>query len=251
MDLDYKFGKGTVIAIDTAWKDTRGEVIPMLFIKAFQDGQVLPIPWLPIGAEQNMPMRGQQVLYYIFGSYDTGIVRVYGNNAPHIRKGAFGLNEGEAILQSDSGKGYYKAASDGRLVLATGDSASTAEADSDGWVFESPNFTIDCFGVCKLAMNSDGSVSLTTGKPKAEPEVKVLIGKDRSVSVETTSDITMKAGGKIMLDGQTVLLGPGASDPTKAALFGDVESAGKGGTHPFDYMTGAPIAGSSAVKVAR
>ncbi len=249
MNLDLHFGVGRVVGIDTLHVDPAGNNIPIMFVRSFVDGNLLNVPWLPDASEQNMPTRNQKILYFRVGNHDTYHVKTYGNNGPHIRKGKFGLDEGEFVHQSEAGKGYIKGDKLGRLLGATGDAASSFTADQDGWTFQSPNFTIDCFGVCTMQMKSDGSYRLAMGDKGKDPDVVIEVSKDRKISMTTISDIVMKAGGKIVLDGDWVA-GPGASDPEKAALFGKVVTAGPGGTHPFDLATGEPIKGSDSGSVA-
>jgi hypothetical protein len=77
------------------------------------------------------------------------------------------------------------------------------------------------------------------------------------VSMDAKNNIDIQADGDVRIKAQNILLdgnvkyGPGATDPTQSILFGDVVTAGPTGTHPFDYVTGAPILGSGTVKAAR
>lgn len=244
MDLTHYTGQ--VVAIDTLNRDVRGVTIPVVFVKSFLDGAILPIEWTPIGALQTMPMVGQQVLYYRMGTYDTRIVAYYGNNEPHIRKGEFGLNEGEVVVQSDSGLGYFKAGQDGSVEFVTGDCVSSLEGSDDGWAMKSSNILMETFGGCSLRLKEDGSVVLQRAGEDGVVQVKIELDTKNNVSVEALGNLAIKAK-QILLDGE-VFFGPGASDPLQRAKFGSVVTGGPFGTHPLDFVTAAPILGSASVK---
>lgn len=246
--MELTFSTGQVVSIDTLNKDARGVTIPLVFVKSFLDGAVLPIEWSPIGADQKMPVSGQQVLYYRMGTYDTRIVAYYGNNEPHIRKGEFGLDEGEVVVQSDSGLGYLKLGQDGSTELVTGDAVSALEGSNEGWSMKGPNITMETFGRCSISLKEDGSISLQRTSENGEVRAKIELDTKDNVSAEAKGNLVFK-GSKIILDGE-VFFGPGASDPLQQAKFGTVVTAGPFGTHPLDFLTATPIQGSPKVKAA-
>ncbi len=244
--MNLTFFTGQVVAIDTLNTDPRGVVVPLIFVKSFLDGAVLPIEWSPIGAQQIMPMAGQQVLYYRMGVYDTRIVAYYGNNEPHIRKGEFGLNEGEFVAQSDSGLGFFKASQDGSVALVTGDVVTTLEGDNEGWVGSAPNIVFKTFGGCSLELKENGSVILQRTSENGEVRAKIELDTEDNVSAEAKGNLAFK-GKNIFLDGE-VFFGPGASDPLQRVKFAPVVTTGPFGTHPLDFVSGAPIMGNQKVK---
>jgi len=244
--MDLTFFTGQVVGIDTSNKDSRGNNIPIVFVKSFLDGAVLPIDWTPIGAQQNMPMVGQQVLYYRMGTYDTRIVAYYGNNETHIRKGEFGLNQGEAVLQSDSGLGFFKAAQDGSVEVVTGDAVSSLEGSSDGWEVKGPKVLLETFGRCSVTLNEDGSIILQRTSGNGDVQSKIELDTKNNVSIEAKGNLVVKAK-QILLDGE-VFFGPGASDPIQQVKFAPVVTTGPFGTHPLDFVTGSPIVGNQKVK---
>jgi hypothetical protein len=244
--MNLTFFTGQVVAIDTLNTDPRGVVVPLIFVKSFLDGAVLPIEWAPVGAQQIMPMAGQQVLYYRMGVYDTRIVAYYGNNEPHIRKGEFGLNEGEVVVQSDSGLGYFKASQDGSVELVTGDVVTTLEGNNEGWVAKGPNISLETFGGCSIELKEDGSITLQRTSENNEVKAKIVLDTKDNVSVEAKGNLVVKAK-QILLDGE-VFFGPGASDPLQQVKFGEVVTSGPFGTYPLDFTTSAPIPGNPKVK---
>lgn len=244
--MDLTFFSGQVVAIDTLNTDARGVNVPLVFVKSFLDGTVLPVEWLPIGADQKMPTAGNEVLYYRMGTYNTRIVAYYGNNDPHIRKGEFGLNEGEVVVQSDSGLGYLKLGNDGSAELVTGDAVSSLEGSNDGWAMKAPNISMETFGRCSITLKEDGSIVLQRTSGTGEVRAKMELDINDNVSVEAKGNLVVKAK-QILLDGE-VFFGPGASDPLKRAKFGDVVTGGPFGTHPLDFVTAAPIQGVGSVK---
>jgi hypothetical protein len=244
--MDLTFFSGQVVAIDTLNVDSRGVTVPLVFVKSFLDGTVLPIEWLPIGADQKMPSAGNEVLYYRMGTYNTRIVSYYGNNDSHIRKGEFGLNEGEVVIQSDSGLGYLKLGEDGSTELVTGDAVSSLEGSNDGWAMKAPNITMETFGRCSIVLKEDGSISIQRTSGTGEVRAKIELDINDNVSVEAKGNLVLK-GKQILLDGE-VFFGLGASDQLKRSKFGDIVTAGPFGTHPLDFLSGAPIQGVSSVK---
>jgi hypothetical protein len=244
--MNVTFSTGQVVAIDTLNKDARGVVVPMVFVKSYLDGSILPIEWLPIGADQKMPMTGQEVFFYRMGTYDTRIITYFGNNDPHVRKGEFGLDEGEVVVQSDSGLGYLKLGQDGSASLVTGDAVSSLEGSNEGWDMKAPNIMLETFGRCSLMLKEDGSIVLQRTSENGEVRAKIELDTNDNVSVEAKGNLVLK-GKQIFLDGE-VFFGPGASDPLQRAKFGTVVTGGPFGTHPLDYVTNAPIIGSVSVK---
>lgn len=247
-NIDIQLFEGQVVAVDVLATDVRGVNIPVVHVKSSLDGLVLPIQWLPIGADQAMPMVGNTVLYYRMGNFTPRIVAFHGNNEPQIRKGAYGLNPGETVVQSDSGFGYFKAAQDGSVALVTGDGVSSAEADDTGWKIQAPNINLATFGLCSIQMTEDGAIRLLRKDKNGNTLVTVELDKNNNVNVDCPGNFTVKAK-QILLDGN-VVFGPGATDPTQSSLFGQVVTSGPFGTHPLDYVTGTPIPGSNSVKAA-
>lgn len=245
--MDLSFFVGQVIAVDSLATDPRGLTIPVVFVKSFLDGAVLPIQWTPIGADQNMPMPGQQVLYYRIGTYDTKIVCFHGNNPEHIRKGEFGLNPGEAILQSDSGLGFVKAGQDGSVAMVTGDATASIDGNDKGWEIKGSNILLETFGLCSISLNEDGSLVLQRTSKNGDVKAKIELDTKDNVSIEAQGNLVIKAK-QIRLDGE-VFLGSGASDEAQSQKFGTAVTSGPFGTYPLDFVTGSPIPGSQSVKV--
>lgn len=244
--MDLTFFVGEVIAVDSQFKDARGVNVPVVFVKSFLDGAIIPIQWTPIGADQNMPMNGQQVLYYRIGTYDTKIVCFHGNNPAHVRKGKFGLDEGEAVVQSDAGLGFFKAGQDGSVALVTGDVTSSIDGNDSGWNIKGPNILLETFGRVSISLKEDGTLTVQRTSEKGEVKAKIELDTKDNVSIEALGNLVVKAK-QIRLDGE-VFLGPGASDPTKSQKFGNLVTTGPFGTYPLDFVTGTPIPGNPNIK---
>ncbi len=247
--MDIGLFVGQVVAIDPLSSDSKGTNIPVVHVKSFLDGAVIPIPWLPIGADQSMPMVGQLALYYRVGTHDSRIVCFHGTNQANIRKGIFGLNAGEACFQSDSGGGFLKVSADGSVSLVTGDAVTSLEGGDDGWQMKAPNIVLGTYGRCSLTLSEDGSIKLQKISSDGSVLANFEIDKDNNVNMVSTGNLSLKAK-KILLDGE-VLFGPGATDPKQSMMFGDVVTSGPFGTHPMDFVSGSPIPGSGSVKSAR
>ncbi len=246
--MNFNFLYGTVMAIDNSAVDGNGNIVPTIHIKSDLAGEMLPVPWVPSGPMQIMPMVGHRAFVVRIADYDNRLIHHWGNNAAHIRKGDFGLSEGEAVFQSDSGLGYVKLDKSGGVELVTGDTSSTMRGDADGWNMDAPNITLQTAGGMVLALTENGEGSLAKVDANGKKTSHITLDKDENLTIDIKGDIVLK-GKKIALDGK-VAYGPGASDPTVAAGFGKVVTAGPAGTHQFDYVTGAPIIGSENVTAA-
>ena len=244
--MEISFLVGKIISIDTFRKMSSGETVPMLKVRSFLDGSDVEIPWLPIGPDQKMPMINQEVLYYTYGGRSYRMVAFHGNNPDWIRKGKFGLNEGEFVMQSDSGLGYVKGAQDGSIEVASGDAISHALFSDEGVSMEAPEFTLKGYGGCTLKLGEDSVISLERKSKDGTIQSKVELDASNNVNIEAVGDVSIKAE-NIYLDGN-VKAGPGATDAARSALFGNVVTGGPTGTHPLDFVTGAPILGSNTVK---
>jgi hypothetical protein len=247
--MEINFLVGEVVGIDVFHKTASGVTVPMIKVISFLDGSDVDLPWLPVGTDQKMPLAGQEVLYYTFGGRNFRMVCFHGKNPSYIRKGQFGLNEGEFVVQSDAGLGYLKGSKDGSLELASGDAVTDVLLSDDGMDVVAPEFSLKTYGGASLIISEDGTISLERRSKDDNIVSKVELDAKSNIIIQAKGDVTIKAT-NILLDGN-VKYGPGASDPNQAILFGDVVTAGPGGTHPFDFVTGAPILGSSSVKAAR
>ena len=247
--MEISFLGGEVVGIDVYHRTSSGVNVPMIKVRSFLDGSDVNIPWLPVGPDQKMPVAGQEVLYYTFGGRNFRMVCFHGKNPPYIRKGQFGLNEGEFVVQSDAGLGYIKGSKDGSLELASGDAVTDVLLSDEGLEAIAPGFSLKTYGGASLIISEDSTISLERRSKDGKILSKVELDAKNNISMQADGDITLKAK-NIMLDGN-VKYGPGASDPNQAVLFGDVVTSGPGGTHPFDFVTGAPILGSGTVKAAR
>lgn len=247
MRLDLLVGQ--IVSIDPFRKTPGGDVVPMLKVRSFLDGSDVEVPWLPAGPDQTMPMVGFEVLYYTFNGRNTRMVCFHGKNGGHIRKAGFGLNEGEFVVQSDSGLGYVKGGQDGSVEMASGDAVTHILLSDEGLAAEAPSFKLNGYGGASLVIAEDSTISLERRSKDDRILAKIELDAKNNLNVEVDGDIRLKAK-NILLDGN-VKYGPGATDPAQSVLFGDVVTSGPGGTHPFDFVTGAPIQGSSSVKAAR
>jgi hypothetical protein len=249
MALEMVFVVGRVVSVDTFTQFSNGQVIPTLKVQSYLDGTFVDITWLPIGADQKMPQANQDVLYVTLGGRSPRIVSYWGTNAPHIRKGAFGLNEGEVVVQSDSGLGYLKLADDGSVELTTGDAITDLLLNDDGLQGTAPAFIFKGYAGNVVSINEDSTISLARMDSSGAVLSQVLMDADNNVSIQAPKGTFSILAKDILLDG-AVKYGPGATDPEQAALFGRVVTSGPGGTYPFDFLTGIPIPGSSSVSAA-
>jgi hypothetical protein len=247
MQMDFFVGE--VIGVDVYHKMSSGQIVPMVKVRSFLDGSDVNIPWLPIGADQKMPVAGQEVLYYTFGGRNYRMVCFHGKNPAYIRKGQFGLNEGEFVVQADNGLGYVKGGQDGSIELASGDAVTDVLLSDEGMAVIAPSLDINTYGGARLTIAEDSTISIERRSKGDKILARVALDTKNNIDIQADGDVRIKAQ-NILLDGN-VKYGPGATDPTQSALFGDVVTAGPGGTHPFDFVTGAPILGSSSVKAAR
>ena len=238
---------GQILSVNPLYINENGDNVPAINVQSFLDGTVMPIPWLPIGAQQFQPQAGQGVVYVRMGRFAHRIVAFFGLNPDYIRKGEFGLNPGEVVVQSDSGLGYLKLSSDGRVELVTGDTTSRMEGSNSGWAFTAASVTMSTYGQTVLSLNEDGSFAVQRTLNNDAGVASIKMDKDGNISADTPADITWK-GQNIYLDGK-VWLGPGASDPLKRSTSGLAVSSGPFGTYKFETLTGVPIPGTGNVNI--
>ncbi len=238
--------KGKVLAVDSSFTDQQGMVIPQIFVVDDSDGGMIALPWLPIGPEQSMPLIGQTVIYWRQGNHDAGILKFYGTNGLHIRKGEFGLAPGEHVVQGDAGKAYTRYGEDGGFNTVTGDGATSVSGSSKGLKLESPAITIRIFGGLTIQMSEDGTFHIAKTTKSGVVKAEIAIDAQDSVVLSSQSNCTIKAP-KIILDGN-VVMGNGVSDPNVAAKAAPIVTAGSYGTHPLDLATGEAFEGTAAAR---
>jgi hypothetical protein len=237
MDIRHYYGR--VVSVDTMARDSNGAVLPVIHVKADVDGSNLAIPWLPAASFQYQPVAGEVVEFSKLGNHDIRIVQFYGNNTDVIRKGEFGLNPGEVVVQSTTGKGFIKLGQSGEVGIVTGDTTTTLEGNDEGWEMSAPNVSIISFGNARFEILEDGSITAYRLDDDGNIKSKIEMDTEDNVSVECKGDFKVRAS-RILLDGK-VSFGPGATTPEKEAKFGNVLTGGPYGKHPFDFLTGAAI----------
>lgn len=241
--------KGKVIAVDNAYVDPQGVNIPQIHIVDDNDGNLITIPWIPVGSDQTMPMPGQKALYWRQGEFDFGIVKFYGTNARHIRKGQFGLNPGEHVTQSDAGLGYTKYDQDGSVNMASGDGGTTLKAGVDGLDVQGPAVVFKTFGGLTVSLNEDGTFQLVKTTKSGIKKVEISIDAQDNVVLSSQSSLTFVAK-NIIIDGN-IIMGQGVSDLNVALKAAPIATTGPFGTHPVDYISGDVIPGTPSVRVLR
>lgn len=246
MQLDFLAGE--VISVDPFRRTPGGDVVPMLKVRSFLDGSDVEIPWVPAGPDQTMPLPGFEVLYYTFNGRNSRMVCFHGKNGPHIRKSRFGLNAGEFMVQSDAGLGYVKGSQDGSVELVTGDAITDVLLSDEGLEAVAPKIDLKGYGGASVRIGEDSTISLERRSKDDKILARLALDAKNNADIEVEGDVRIKAK-NILLDGN-VRFGPGATDPARASSFGDVVTSGPGGTHPFDFVSGAPIPGSGSVKAA-
>jgi len=247
MKIDFLVGR--VMSVDTFRKMSSGEIVPMVKVRSYLDGSDVEIPWLPIGPTQFMPVAGQDVLYYCFDGRSYRMVCFHGANPSWIRKGQFGLNEGEFVVQADAGLGYIKGSKDGSVEIASGDSVTDVLLSDDGLEAIAPGFSLATYGGASLVIAEDSTISLERKSKDGTILSSISLDKNNNASIVAQGDVKIK-GTNIFLDGY-VTMGPGATDPAQASKFAPVVTAGPMGTWPFDLMTGTPIQGTPIIKASR
>lgn len=244
--MQPNFFTGTVVGIDVNRTFSTGQNVPVILVRS-EDGSPVSLPWLPTGTKQEMPINGQEVLYYTTDGANFRIAAIHGKNPDYIRKGRFGLNQGEAVWQGDAGQGYVKTSEDGSMDVVSGGAVSSIHMDDDGIEIQAPSISLKGYANCVLQLNEDGSITL--GTIDTNGNVIGGITRDANGNYSIVAKTFSVKADNILLDGN-VSYGPGATDPTTAAEFGMVVTAGPGGTYPFDLLSGAPIPGSKTVKAA-
>jgi len=248
--MKYEIQVGQILNVAQV-ADSTGDFHPTLQVQSLMDGAVLDVPLAAAGWEQSLPIPGYMVCFVRYGQFVNRVIKIWGRDEDFVRKGnQYGLFPGEVFIQSPSGFGYFKIDRSGRVYVVSGDQASALQFTESGAQLNSNRVVINTTSGVMLEFAEDGSASLTKVDSDGNVLTKMSIDKDANFSITTTKDVSIKAQ-NIFLDG-TVWSGSGATDPIKRnLLFGDVVTSGPFGTHPFDLTTGAPIPGSSSVKVAK
>lgn len=244
-------GVGRVLSVDPTATDANGNPTPTINVLSFTDGSRFSIPLAAAPWEQTLPLPGMHVLYIRYGNrgnHWSRIVKMWGIGEATSRKGVSALDEGEVFIQSPAGLGFLKMDQNGGVSVVTGDTTASLDMSDEGFIAEALAFSFTTPSGIKFDLRDDGSVQLQ--RLNAEKEVLYSFGADakNNIMVEAKADLTLKAQ-NIFLDGN-VFAGPQASQSQARLAFGTVVTAGPTGTHPFDYVSGAPIMGSNTVKAA-
>ena len=247
MELDFQLG--TVLSADPNTKDISGNIIPSINIKCHLDSSTISMPMSSAAWNQVQPIPGYKVLFFRFGKHYARPVMFWGNDEDFMRKGEFGLNSGDVVVQSPVGYGYLRLANDGSVQLVGGDMTSILECLSSGGIqIQAPTIKIMTYGNSAVEMDEDGTISIVQMDASGEVQASFTMDTSYNISFISPSSVTIKAP-NIYLDGN-VSFGPGASDPSERAAFGNVVTSGPAGTLPFDLVSGAPIPGSQTIKAA-
>lgn len=242
LELQY----GRVVAVNGGAQTPDRRSSPTIGVKSYLDGSALTIPMSAAAWEQSQPLVGYKVLYLRFGRHQARVIKFWGNDEEFTRKGQFGLNAGEVFVQSPSGLGYLKLDQDGRVQLVSGDVTSELVFDDNGCTIQSSQMKLHVSKDAVIELLEDGSLLVERRDKDGNILASVALDTKNNLTIQAKEDVTIKAK-NIFLDGN-VAAGTGASDPTQRALFGNVVTAGPQGTHPVDFVTGAPIQGSTTVK---
>ncbi len=243
MRPDFQFGR--VTAVNTTAKDRSGRDSPRIDVKSEVDGSIIPIPLAQTAMDQFAPTKGTYVLFMRLGNHQSRVVKMWGQNEDFIRKGRFALKEGEVMIQSPKGLGYLKLDQDGSVRLVSAD-GSVFRHTSKGTELKSSQVFIQTDTNTIMEFLEDTSIRLARLNEEGEELVSLTLDPENNAVLKAENDATIKAK-NIYLDGN-VSIGPGASDELQRSFFGDVVTGGPFGTHPFDFVTSAPIQGSRSVK---
>ena len=245
------FGIGQIISVDPTAADALGNPTPRVNVQSFGDGAILSIPLAAAAWEQTMPIAGLYVLYLRYGrtgNHFSRIVKMWGNSPPTARKGIYALNPGEVFIQGPAGLGFLKIDLEGNISLISGDTTATLEMSSVGFVADAVGFSLTTPGGITLNLGNDGTVLCQRANQDGEVLAAFSMDVNNNIAFQSAGDVSIKAT-NIFLDGN-VFAGPNATDPTTRVAFGNVVTGGPDGTYPFDYVTGAPIIGSTTVMAA-
>lgn len=243
---DYSFGTGKIIAVDPQAVDYLGNSLPTIHVQSDEDGGLLAIPLTHPLFAQYMPVVGMLVFYVRRGTHWTRAVTMWGTGELLSRQGLWALNEGEFFIQAPRGLAYIKADQNGKLTMVCGDTTSVYEIGPEGVTLTTLSVNFSTTSGVVLQMSETGELTLLRQDSNGKVRASIKMDSRDNIVCEAQGDVSIKAK-NIYLDGN-ISVGPGATDPTQRAKFGNVTTSGPFGTYPTDYTTGGPIPGSQTFK---
>jgi hypothetical protein len=197
-----------------------------------------------------MPLNNQEILYYTIDGMNYRIAQIHGKNPDYIRKGQFGLDQGEFVVQSDSGQGYLKGSADGSMQTVSGGALSSQLLNDDMAQMNGPQASLQNNSGLSHVLAEDNSATLQLVDAQGNVLWSFVVDADKNMTFSSPQGTLTMLFGQILLDASKIAIGPGASDTTTAQNFGLAVTSGPGGTLPFDLVSGAPIPGSTSISVA-
>lgn len=245
----FALNLGTVLSANGFASDQDQNPSPSVQVQSFLDGSVQTLPLDLDPFFQAMPMPGHKVAWFRLGRFPARIFARWGANESFLRKGNFGLNQGELQIQSPAGLAYLRFDRFGGIQLVSGDTIHNLTFGKSGAILTSSIAAGLQVGNTACTISQDGSASITQTDDRGNIVSQLTLDSENRMIADIKGDIILKSGTKIMIDAPGTLIGEGASDPSKDSAFVGGVSGAPDGTFPTDPSTGSPVPGSSTVRI--
>jgi len=204
-------------------------------VKDIYNNAVYDIPLNNHRHFQSQPMEHDIVMYTNIDDRNFKIVAIWETaNDTNKRQGMFPLKSGELQMQGLYGQ-YIHLSNEGALKFVDSTMLNEFELGLNGFTAKLKSFSITTYDRLNVQFDKDVLITKTDENDEIIATVSIT-DKDIHISNKKAS-ITITPDGMIQIDGDSIKFG--------SALLGDVVT---NLTHPFCFVTGAPIQGSKKVK---
>lgn len=186
---------------------------------------------------QQMPVKGDVVLYFNYGRRVRKIVKIWQTKEDFLkRKDNFLLKEGELQIQGIYGQ-YIYLDNNGTIKFVDSSLLNEFELNMDGFIAKFKKFQLITYDKMNVIIDKD--IIVTRGDSD-NPNFSATINDDGIEIITPKSEITITPKGEVTIKAEKINLGN--------QNYGDIITGGPNGTFPICVVTGKPITGSSKCK---
>jgi len=239
------FKMGTIIGVN--------ETDNTILVKDNYDATVVTVPLDNILQLQIMPVVGNSVLYYNIDDKIFKAIKIWEiQNNPLIRQNEYPLRSGEVQLMGLFGQ-YIHLDRNGKIVFVDSTLLNHFELTLNGFIAQLKEFEVNTYDGVYLKLDKDITIGRKvvneedTEDGETEPEYEFLMTiNDEGMTIARKDvEITIDNNNQVQIKGDKINLG---AELLGKVVTGGVPSPDNVPTHPFCFVTGAPILGSENVK---
>lgn len=239
------FKMGTILNVN--------ETDNTILIKDNYDATVVSVPLDNILQLQIMPMKGNTVLYYNIDDKIFKVVKIWEiQNNPLIRQNDYPLREGEIQLMGLFGQ-YIYLDRNGKIIFVDSTLLNYFELTLNGFIAQVKKFEVNTYDDINIKIDKDIKIGRKVtnetenedGETEKEYEFMLTINDEGLSIARKDVEITIDNNNQVQVKGDKIKLG---EQFLGSVVTGGTPSNSNFPTHPFCFVTGAPIQGSNKVK---